>query len=90
VIGTIVVLSIIATFWQTCYSYFLLHSHCPWAKFWWSIFFFNAWFMVVNDDPMIWFYYNWGFTSMPIVVLLWWANRLAGTPSRKLVVSPSI
>lgn len=88
-IGTVIVLSIIATFWQACYSYFLRCADAPWAKFWWSIFFFNAWFMVVTDDPLIWFYYNWGFTTMPIVVLLWWFNRFAGAPVGGYAVAPS-
>lgn len=88
VIGTVIVLCVIASFWQMWYSYFLLHSHVPWAKFWWSIFFFNAWFMVVNDDPMVWFYYNWGFTSMPIVVLFWLVNRYAPARAGRLVATP--
>jgi hypothetical protein len=88
VIGTITVLCVIATFWQTWYSYFLLHSDAPWAKFWWSIFFFNAWFMVVNDDPMVWFYYNWGFTSMPVVVLFWLVNRAAPARGSRLAPVP--
>jgi len=29
----------------------------------------------VTDDPMVWFYYNWGYTTFPIVVLLWFACR---------------
>ena len=29
-----------------------------------------AWFMVVADDPMNWFYYNWGFTIDASLVLL--------------------
>ena len=24
---------------------------------WWTLTFYNAWFMTVNDDPMVWFYY---------------------------------
>lgn len=82
-LGTVIVLSCIATFWRTAYTYFIRYAHCPWVKFWWSLFFFNAWFMVVNDDPMIWFYYNWGFTTMPFVMLLWGINQFAGNPSRR-------
>ena len=40
-----------------------LYADVPWVQFWWAITYYNAWFMVVNDDPMVWFYYNWGFTS---------------------------
>jgi hypothetical protein len=25
---------------------------------------------------MVWFYYNWGFTTFPILVLLWWLLKL--------------
>ena len=46
-----------------------------WVQFWWAITYYNAWFMVVNDDPLVWFYYNWGFTTLPVVVLSWWWNR---------------
>ena len=31
--------------------------------------------MVVGDDPLTWFYYNWGFSGFPIVLLLWWIHR---------------
>ena len=27
--------------------------------------YYNAWFMVVCDDPLAWFYLNWGFTTSP-------------------------
>ena len=46
----------------------------PWVLAWWSITYYNAWFMVVCDDPLIWFYYNWGFSCLPTLVLLWFAN----------------
>ena len=59
---------------STSYEYFRLHADVPWVQFWWAITFYNAWFMVVNDDPMVWFYYNWGFSTCPIVVCLWWAS----------------
>jgi hypothetical protein len=84
--GTLIALTGIATFLRTCYEYLLRYADVPWVCFWWSIFYFNAWFMVVNDDPMIWFYYNWGFTTMPFVVLLWWTNRLAASSAPGAVV----
>ena len=33
--------------------------------------------MVVCDDPLIWFYYNWGFTCLPTLILLWIVNQFA-------------
>jgi hypothetical protein len=89
-IGTLLVLGFLAMLQRTAYEYFRLHSHAPWAQFCWSITYFNAWFMVVNDDPMVWFYYNWGFTTMPVVILLWFASRLAGPREGAVAVAPGV
>ncbi len=80
-IGTAIVIVAIALLLRAAYSYFRLHAEVPWVQFFWAITYFNAWFMVVNDDPMVWFYYNWGFTTLPFVVLFWWANR-SGSPAK--------
>jgi hypothetical protein len=74
-IATLIVFAAIAVFLRAAYEYFRRYEHSPWVQFWWAIFSFNAWFMVVNDDPLVWFYYNWGFTTFPIVFLLWWAAK---------------
>jgi hypothetical protein len=74
-VGTLIVLACVATLLRAAYEYFRANAEVPWVQFWWSIIFYNAWFMVVCDDPMIWFYYNWGFTTCPIVVLMWWCSR---------------
>ena len=76
-VGTAIVLSCLALLLRASYEYFRLHADVPWVQFWWAITFYNAWFMVVNDDPMVWFYYNWGFSTCPIVVCLWWACKWA-------------
>ena len=60
---------------RSAYEYLRLYPHAPWVQFCWSITYYNAWFMVVNDDPIVWFYYNWGFTALPVVVLSWLWNR---------------
>jgi hypothetical protein len=84
-VGTLIVLACIALLLRAAYEYFHLYSEIPWVQFWWAITFYNAWFMVVNDDPMVWFYYNWGFSTFPIVVSLWWALRIgAGAPEQAL------
>jgi hypothetical protein len=80
-IGTLIVLAVAALVLRTAYEYFRLHAGVPWAQFWWSITYYNAWFMVVNDDPLVWFYYNWGFTTFPFVILMWWASKPAGAPA---------
>ena len=74
-VATLIVLASAALLLRTSYEYFRLHADVPWVQFWWSITFFNAWFMVVGDDPLSWFYYNWGFSGFPVVVLLWWLHR---------------
>jgi hypothetical protein len=85
--GTVIVLACIATLLSAAYAYFRLHADSAWVQFWWAITFYNAWFMVVNDDPLVWFYYNWGFSTFPLVVFMWWANRGAGR-SPQGVASP--
>ena len=76
-IGTLIVLASIACLLRTAYEYLRLYPDVPWVQFWWAITYYNAWFMVVNDDPMVWFYYNWGFTTLPIVVFLWLASKFS-------------
>ncbi len=84
-VGTLIVLACIALLLRAAYEYFRLYSEVPWVQSWWAITFYNAWFMVVNDDPMVWFYYNWGFTTFPIVVFLWWALKIvARAPGQAL------
>ena len=77
-IGTLIVLGVLALVLRTAYDYFRLHAGSPWVQFWWSITYYNAWFMVVNDDPLVWFYYNWGFSTFPVVILMWWASKRVG------------
>jgi hypothetical protein len=86
-IGTVIVLACVATLLSTAYAYFRFYADSAWVQFWWAITFYNAWFMVVNDDPLVWFYYNWGFTTFPLIVLMWWANR-GGARSLQGVASP--
>jgi hypothetical protein len=74
-LGTLIVLGCLAFGLRSAYEYLRLYPHSPWVQFYWAITYFNAWFMVVNDDPLVWFYYNWGFTAAPVVVLAWWWNR---------------
>lgn len=75
VVGTLLVLAAAAVLLRTSYEYFQLYAEYPWVQFFWAITFFNSWFMVVGDDPLTWFYYNWGFTGLPILILLWWIYK---------------
>jgi hypothetical protein len=69
--GTLILLAAMATLLRTAYEYFLIYSNVAWTQAWWSLVYYNAWFMVVCDDPLIWFYYNWGYTTLPPLILLW-------------------
>jgi len=82
-IGTLIVLASLATMLRSAYDYFRLHADVPWVQFWWSITYYVAWFMVVNDDPLVWFYYNWGFSTLPIVILMWWGSKLGAATDRR-------
>ncbi|MGP0069171.1 MAG: hypothetical protein ACLQGP_36925 [Isosphaeraceae bacterium] len=87
-VGTLIVVGIVALVLSTAYGYFSLYADVAWVQFFWAITYYNAWFMVVNDDPAVWFYYNWGNTTFPFVILLWWVSKFArsggseGFPSR--------
>jgi hypothetical protein len=74
-IGTLIVLGTIALAMRSGYEYLRLYPAVPWVQFIWAITYYNAWFLVVTDDPLVWFYYNWGFTALPVVLLTWWWNR---------------
>ncbi len=34
--------------------------------------------MTVNDDPFNWFYYNFGFTTLPTWSCFWFLNKQGG------------
>lgn len=79
--GTAIVLGCLALVLRTAYDYFRRYSGNPLVQTFWAVTFTNAWFMVVGDDPLNWFYYNWGFTTMPILVFLWAVNKFAPQPA---------
>jgi len=83
-VGTLIVLGCIALLLRTAYEYFRRYQDVAWVQFFWASTYFNAWFMVVADDPLIWFYYNWGLTTFPIVVLMWWASRWTAPRTQKV------
>jgi hypothetical protein len=75
--GTLIVLGVLGVMLGAADNYFRRYQTVPWVQAWWATTFINAWFLVVTDDPMVWFYYNWGFTTMPVLIVLWVANALA-------------
>ncbi len=87
--ATLIVLACVALLLRTAYDYFRRYQAVAWVQFWWATTSFNAWFIVVTDDPLVWFYYNWGFTTFPIVVLMWWASRWT-EPSARQVTAPEL
>jgi hypothetical protein len=77
--ATLIVLGLIAVLIRTAYEYFRRYETFPWVQVWWSLTFFNAWLMTVNDDPAVWFYYIYGHTTVPPLVLLWFLNKRAAS-----------
>ncbi len=88
-LGTLIVMAAIALLQRTGYEYFRRYEGVPWVQAWWALTYYCSWFMVVADDPMNWFYYNWGFTTMPTVVLLWVVNKVAGQGLAQVCPAPA-
>lgn len=78
-LATAIVLSVLATGLRTAYEYYRRYQFTCWAQAWWALTYYNAWLMTVNDDPFVWFYYIYGFSIMPPMVMLWLVNRFAET-----------
>ncbi len=74
-VATVIAVSALAIILRASYEFFRRHQTSTWVQAWWALTYYNAWFMVVCDDPMTWFYYIWGFTCMPVLTLLWLVNR---------------
>ncbi|WP_435022165.1 hypothetical protein TA3x_002769 [Tundrisphaera sp. TA3] len=87
--GTFIVIGVVAFVLRAGYEYFRMHADVPWVQVWWALTYYNAWFCTVNDDPLNWFYYNWGFTTMPMLVALWVANKFSGAPANTAAPAPS-
>jgi hypothetical protein len=77
--ATAIVMSIIAVLLRSAYEYYRRYQFTCWAQAWWALTYYNAWLMTVNDDPLVWFYYIYGFSIMPPMVFLWLINRFAET-----------
>jgi hypothetical protein len=75
-LATLIVLAVVAVLLRSGYEYLRLHDSVPWVQAWWSLLYYNAWYVVVADDPANWFYYNWGFTCLPSLAILWVVNSL--------------
>lgn len=75
-IATVVMMSFLAMLLRTGYEYFRLYADRPWAQAWWALTYYNAWLMTVNDDPFVWFYYNYGFTTFIPMTGLWLFHKL--------------
>ena len=88
VTGTLIVFAVVATLFRLSYEYFRLHADVPWVQVWWALTYYNAWFAVVADDPANWFYYNYGFTCLPMLTALWIINAL--NPAARLRVTAAV
>lgn len=83
-VGTAVVISVIAILLRAAYEYYRRYQWTAWVQVWWPLTYYNAWLMTVNDDPLVWFYYIYGFAIMPPMVFLWISNRILETRSETL------
>jgi hypothetical protein len=77
-VATFLVMAFLALMLRTAYDYFRFHSDTAWAQVWWPLTYYNAWLMTVNDDPMVWFYYIYGHTTLPPLAALWVYHKLQG------------
>ncbi len=77
-VATFIVIGVVGATIRAAYEYFRRYEDVPWAQFWWSVTYYNAWLMVVTDDPLVWFYFSWGFSVFPFVILAWVVNRRIG------------
>jgi hypothetical protein len=77
-VATALMMTLLALMLRTGYEYFRLYADRPWAQAWWALTYYNAWLMTVNDDPFVWFYYNYGFTTFIPMVGLWLFLKLPG------------
>ncbi len=77
-VGTAVMMALLALLLKTAYEYYRRNATSAWAQAFWCLSFVNAWLMTVNDDPFVWFYYIYGFTTLPPLVYLWFVNRGRG------------
>ena len=73
--GTFVVMACVGLTFRTAYEYFRRYQAVPWVQVWWALTYYNAWLATVGDDPLTWFYYNYGFTTLPPLVGFWLANK---------------
>ena len=77
-IATAILLAALAMILRTSYEFFRRYAGVPWAQAWWAVTYYNAWLMTVNDDPFVWFYYLYGFTTLPPLLGLWAFLKLSG------------
>ena len=75
-IATAIVMAVLAMILRIAYDFYRWHADLPWAQAWWAMTYFNAWLVPLNDDPFVWFYYLYGHTTLPPLVLLWIGNKL--------------
>ncbi len=78
-IATVIVMAILALMLRTGYDYYRFYADCPWAQAWWALTYYVAWLMTVNDDPLVWFYYIYGHTTLPPLAALWIYHRVQGS-----------
>lgn len=77
-VATAIVMSFVAILLSTSYQYFRRFADVAWVQAAWPLWYYNSWFMTVNDDPCNWFYLNFGFTTLPTLAIFWFLNKQGG------------
>jgi hypothetical protein len=88
--ATAIVMAVLALMIRTAYDYYRFNADQSWAQAWWSLTYFNAWLMNANDDPFVWFYYVYGYTTLPVMLALFAINRLMPSSSAGMESSGAI
>jgi hypothetical protein len=76
--ATAIVIGSLALLLRTSYEYYRRHAQSPWAQAWWALTYYNAWLMTANDNPLVFFYYIYGHTTLAPLLFFWLVNRLKG------------
>lgn len=81
-VGTLIVLAVVALLIRATYEFYRLHADIPWAQAFWALTYYNAWLMVVTDDPFVFYYYNYGYSALFPMLGLWFLLKFAPVRSK--------
>jgi hypothetical protein len=89
-VATAIIMTVLALLLRVSYDFFRRYESYPFVQFWWSATLYNAWLMTVNDDPFVWFYYIYGFSTLPPLVFLWCYHKFMVRSDRSFEPMPHL